>query len=296
MNLDRRNFFKYIAVIGAGTLITRVGLDLNTMEQYAEINGNLLADLHVHHKRSTKLEDKLATCSQGINGITSFMDVNIFHDYHDFAGMPGVREIDLGIYAKVDYNGQSGYILRTQEIQGIYPKLHILSVGVRDRIEDNQDPRRIVEEIHKRNGVAILNHPYVVPSDDLFRYRLLDADEEKVMLEVLKMVDEVEVNNGQCINLFFGMQLGIFGRVNMKKANKKAENLLDYVQCVIKGMIGTAASDAKHISQVRSSGIWIPINYTESIDGIKYCIRSKEFKRQNGVVSIPSFVSGHFGH
>ena len=96
MNLNRRNFFKYIAAIGASTLITKVGLDLNTMEQYAEIDGNLLVDLHAHHKRSASLEDKLATFSQGVNGITSFMDVDIFHDYKDFISMPGVREINTG--------------------------------------------------------------------------------------------------------------------------------------------------------------------------------------------------------
>lgn len=295
MNFDRRNFFKYMAIIGAGTFLTKAGLNLNTMEQYAAIDGSLLADFHAHHKKSTSLEDKLETFSQGINGITSFFDDDIFHDYKDLESLPGVKVINQGLFAEVTYEGRKGYIIRTQEIQGDYPKLHILSIGVRERIKDNQDPRSIVEQIHDKDGIAVLNHPYVVPSDDMFKYRLLSKGEEKVMLEVLEMVDEVEVHNGQCIDLFLGFSYGVFGRVNMKIANRKAVDLLDYVQCVSQGIVGTASSDAKHISQVRSAGILIPKRYV-SLEGIKYCIRNKDFARKDGDVSISSFLLGHFGH
>lgn len=298
--MNRREFIKYGIVFGTGIFLMGVGLNRDKMEQYAEVDGALLADFHAHHRRSVSLEDKLRTFSQGISGITTFMDTDIldgdkFHNYEDFVNLPNVREINSGLFARVDYEGKVGYIIKTQEIQGDYPRLHILAIGVKENIVGHKDPRKIVEEIHKKSGVAILNHPYVVPSNDLFRYRLIDHAEERKMLEVLDMVDEVEVNNGQCIDLFFGIQLGPLKRINMKKANRMAEGLLFIADYGGKKIIGTASSDSKHISQVRSSGIWIPQKYTASIEGVKYCIKSKDFRRQDGLVNIYSFLLGHFG-
>jgi|SRR3989344_1244120 len=291
MNLDRRNFFKFAAAIGASTLLAKEGLDSIEMKQYAVIDGSLLADLHTHPSRNASIEDQLDTFSKGINGITSLLGIERYVKYEDLVLLKEVEEIDKGLFARVVYKGGLGYIINTQEVEALKPSLHILALGCRKRIYDHQDPRDIVEDIHLQNGVAILNHPFVVPSGDKFRYRLLNRYEESKMRELLDMVNQVEIYNGQCIDIFFGIQQGVLGRINMQKANKKAQKLVEGTR-----FKGSAASDTHgELAQVRTSGILIPNNYV-SLEGIKDCIINNRFERYEGKISVPSFFLGHFGY
>ena len=299
MNIDRRNFLKF-AVAGIIAL-TDIAYEEVRMKQYARRikNGRkeILADLHAHHSKDYPLEEQLVAYSSGLNGITSFLDLSYLSYQYFVRSNAYTTEISKGMLARVilDSNEEEsslGYVVNTQEVEA-NPRFHILAIGCLRRIQDHQDPRNIVEDIHRQYGVAILNHPYVVPSGDWARYRLINDEEHKVLEELLGMVDEVEVNNGQCINLFYiDPYIWPISRVSMEKANRYAKKLIKGTR-----FNGTAASDMHNrLEQLRTSGIWIPREHldTDGIEALKYYILNKDFERQDGLVSNVSFCRGHF--
>ncbi len=246
-----------------------------------EIEGKRLADLHCHPKRDYPAEGIAEMLSWGITGLAPFCRQHKFLSYEDALQLPNVREIDLGLFAEIEHNGQRGYFARAQEINADY---HVLALGCYRMLPIFEDARIAVEAIHKEGGIAIVNHPYVVENKGhkIIRYRLANEIEEKRLEELCGMIDEIEVFNAQNINLFPVVAW-------MNNANEKAKKLAEK-----HGFKGTASSDAHRlIGQVKKAGIYLPSDDL-CIDAVKEHIKNGNFERHEQYVSRCSFLKGMF--
>ncbi|MCD4666788.1 hypothetical protein K8R47_03185, partial [archaeon] len=187
------------AIILTGAIGGKYYLFNKNMERpQSRRDGMIIADLHTHPNKGNNLETISSFLSEDITGLTETNLSNRILTYDNAKNLSGFIEIDSGLFGRMEYNGKVGYAVKTQEIMSNH---HILSLGLREKLEDYPDARKTVEEIHKRGGIAILNHPFVVPSGNWLRYRLINSKEEQRVKELCEMVDEVEVFNGQNINL-----------------------------------------------------------------------------------------------
>lgn len=250
------------------------------MNQLPEINGKILADLHCHPGRKNSTEDLAEMLSQGITGLASFSAAAGYLSYEDAVQLPNVREIDLGLFAEIEYNGKRGYFARAQEINAGF---HILALGCYNTIPCFNDARKVIEDIHNKGGIAVINHPYVISTGrKIIKYRLANEAEEKQLDELCEMADEVEAFNAQNINL-----LPVVAWMN--NSNKKAKELAER-----HGFKGIAASDAHRLlSQVKTAGIYLP-SENICIDSIKEHIKKGNFERYEKYVSRYSFLKGMF--
>ncbi|MAG50239.1 hypothetical protein CL621_01200 [archaeon] len=251
------------------------------MKKAPEKQVKIIADLHSHPGTKNSTGDIMDLLSDGITGLTATNSGLYILNYEDvLLKFNGVKEIDKGLFAELSYNGKKGYFVKAQEVRSNH---HILSVGCEKYLDDYEDSRKTVEEIHKHGGLAILNHPSVVSCRFWpIKYRLVNEDEEKEVRELCEMVDEVEVFNAQNINLIPAIAW-------MKKANVKAKELAaEY------GFKGIASSDAHlRLEQVKTSGIYVP-EEDLSIESLKYNIMNQNFDRFEQYVSISDFLKGHF--
>jgi len=250
------------------------------MKKPPKKQGKIIADLHSHPSEENNLDGIINLLSWGLTGLAATNDESCILTYEDVLGLPTSKEIDKGLFAKFSFGGEKGYFVKTQEVMSNH---HILAIGCKKYLPDYKDARKTVEEIHKQDGLAILNHPSVVSySIWPIKYRLINENEEKRVKELCEMVDEIEVFNAQNINL-----IPVFAW--MRKANKKAKELASEYN-----FKGIAASDAHLIlEQVKTSGIYISEDNL-SIDSLKDHIKNKNFDRFEQYVSHLSFLRGHF--
>ncbi len=281
--MNRRTFLKLAGVGAIGIGLFGYAQLNEKMEKPPKKTGRVLADLHTHPSKHNDPESILEALCDNLVGLAAINGARKILTYGDILGLNGVKELDKGFLAKVTFRGKKGYVVRTQEILAKY---HILAVGCEKYLEEpeDMDSRRVVEEIHKKGGVAILNHPYVIPSGSWpVKYRLINEAEEKEVQELCSMVDEVEAFNGQNINLIPNIAW-------MNQANEKAKKLIaEYGH-----FKGTASSDThSRLEQLKTSGIYIP-EENLSIEAIKHHIRTGNFERFEQYVTPVSFLMGHF--
>lgn len=255
------------------------------MKRAPDRQGKILADFHTHPNKHSPIDQIISTLSWGITGLASINGNSSILTYDDAVllnGIPNVKitEINKGLFAKIKYRDRMGFFFRAQEVMSDH---HILAVGIRDQLEDFPDSRKTIEEIHRRGGIAVADHPFVVPTGHpIIKYRLINNIEEERVKELHQMVDESEVFNGQCINL-----LPVIAW--MKRANKRAKKL-----AALFNLKGTASSDAHSIlDQIHTCGIYLPDN-TQSIDALIEYIKKGNFERYESYVSKISFIKGHF--
>lgn len=287
--MKRRTFLKLAcasAVIASGNFYFN---DEKMRKAQRTLDGKIIADLHAHPANYKDDQSTLEMLSeQGVQGLTFIRYNNKILTYEDvikkFANY--ITEIDKNMFAKVIYKDRTGYIVRTQELVG--SPHHILAIGFEGGyFPVYKDPRKAIEEIHKRKGLAILNHPFITPNGGakIVRYRFINDDEEKMVNELCEMVDEVEIFNAQCINPTYGLVVP-----NMKKANLKAE------QFALKhNFKGTVASDAHKIfEQTKVCGIYVDEEKL-CMDKLKHDIKHGNFDNNyRHYVSKWSFVKGMF--
>lgn len=252
-------------------------LDDKKMEKPKKKDGLIIADLHAHPGRNHPQEELTSMLSWGLTGLTASNYGKIILSYHEAINLQGAKEIDKGLFAEFNHNGKKGYFANIQEVMSDF---HILAIGCKETLPDYADARKTVEEIHKQDGIAILNHPLVIPEDSWKRYRLLDENGKKKLKELCTMVDEIEVFNAQCINLIPVIAW-------MHWANEDAKKL-----ATAYGFKGTAASDTHvRLEQVKVSGIYVPEKHL-SIEALKHHIKTKNFERLEHYVSRLSFLEG----
>lgn len=254
--------------------------------------GKILLDPHTHPGNYFKLEKiRRMLASPGIVGLSHINGETRILFYEKAVTLPGVKEIDKGMLAEINFEGKKGYFLRTQEV--IAGFAHILALGFEgDYFPNYDDPRKAVEEIHRRNALAILNHPYVTPNlkARIIKYRFInDNDEKRIVFELSQMVDEVEAFNAQNINPLGGLIVP-----NMKKANEQAEEIV-----IGGGFKWVAASDAHfRLEQVKICGIYLDLEDL-CMEKIREDIKKGNFERYGDAKEGPyvnrrSFFRGMF--
>lgn len=290
-DLSRR---QVLARIGLGTAAVVIPSKLYLDDEemfYAPGRGNkIIADLHSHPANYKGDEETLEMlCSPGIVGLTYINNgrKNRILTYEQvlsrFSGL--VEEVDKGNFARI--KGTSGYVMRTQEITG--GTHHILAVGWEgnDYFPNYKDARKAVDEIHKKDGIAVLCHPYATPDRKakIVKYRFLNIQEEEKMNELCEMVNEIEIFNAQCINPTLGIVVP-----NMKTANDLAERLA--LDCCFKGIVNTDAH--LRLEQSKICGIHVDEKGL-CAEKLKADISSKNFDNDyRKYVSRWSFAMGMF--
>jgi len=247
------------------------------MKRPPQKQGQILADLHTHPGLKQNLDFLVERLTWGITGISQDNDWTTIWNYQDLIealktkdGVK-VKEINRGLFAEVYNKKQRGYIVKTQEVCANNSH-DILAIGCRENFPNKEDSRKTVEEIHKKNGLAILNHPYAIGR------RIANESEELRIKKLYQIVDEAETFNAQCIDLIPPL-------ICMKEANKKAKELASQY----KNIEGIASSDAHYnISPIGTSGIYIP-NQDLSIEAIMHYIKSKNFERHEQYVDSWTF-------
>ncbi|MFH0797934.1 MAG: hypothetical protein V1906_00830 [Candidatus Woesearchaeota archaeon] len=285
--MNRRRFMVALGVGALCALGVERYLNNETMRKAPVREGKIIADLHAHpanYKSNEKTLEML--CSHGLVGLSYWLGAKTILNYELVCGRFSnlVSEIDRGMLASIRSPGGDSYFARSQEIEcGAH---HVLAVGFEgDYLPNFNDARKAVEAIHRRNGIAILNHPYITPQNKFARYRFINSGEEEKVRELCQMVDEVEIFNAQCINPTLGIMVP-----NMKKANALAEKLaLQY------GHKGTVSTDAHYrMEQPKICGIYVE-KEGFCIDKLKHDIASKRFDNDyRRYVSRYSFAAGMF--
>ncbi len=260
------------------------------MQPAPQRGGKILADLHTHPHRDCPLEEILSMLSSpGLVGLAHISGHSQILTYERALALPGAEEVEPGLAqleSSTEKNSPRGYFTRTQEING--GVFHILAVAWKGGgyFENYADARKAVEEIHRKDGVAIVNHPFITSSPDaMLPYRFINGTEENELYELLAMTDEAEIFNAQCIN-----PLGGFLVPNMKKANERAERLVgEYAK-----LKGTISSDARIPEQVKSCGIYLE-EKDFCMEKLKADLRESNFENDfRHYASKWSFLKGMF--
>ena len=276
-----------IGIVGFGTY-SKVYLHNGQLKRLKPKNGKIPADLHVHlNKDCDPIKVREVLSQPGLVGLTRYHVPNNLLSYQEIKNYPEFEEIkgEEGILGKLTYNGSSGYVLNCQEITNF--KHHISALGCKDTITASS-LEDVVKEIHEQGGIAILNHPYVVPSGKWWppweaKYRPINEEEKRINEILVELVDEVEVFNGQCINLLPGI-------INMNPANEMAKKFAED-----HGFKGIATSDAhgREYGQILTSGIYIP-DQDLTFKRLKQYIKNQEFEAVGNYIPGNSFIRGHF--
>lgn len=259
------------------------------MQFAPKIEGKVLSDLHTHPANYKSQEETLEMLTRGCLIGLSWLDypgAKTILTYEQALNLPGTREIDTGILAKIYYGGRTGYFIKCQELQPKLNIVHIQAIGCREYIPKELEAKEAIRAIHQQGGLTAINHPYVTVDEDalIVRYRLIHESEEEEVEEITSLVDEVEVFNAQNINPTFGIVVP-----NMKKANQRAHELAER-----HGKKGIACSDAhRRLEQIGITGIYLP-EQNLCWESIKANILSKNFERYEQYVSKWSFVKGMF--
>jgi hypothetical protein len=260
----------------------------------------IFADLHAHlpkPKNKKQLTAILNELTSGIIGVTKALSDSRVLTYEELLDFKDdnfiIKEIEKDILAEITQKDKIGYAINTQEVLENISKPHILAIGCKDYISDNLPPKKVIKEIKKQNGLSIINHAYITSSRDIFRYRLITSEEEKEIKDLCYLVDEIEVCNGQCIDLAFGFDILFLKRLNMKKANILARELIKQYN-----KKGIAASDTHfELDQIKTSGIYLPFESSNYIlESLAYNLKTGNFESYAQPVSGISFLKGMFLH
>ena len=229
------------------------------MDKAPEREGWLLLDGHTHTPKGKEEDLVKLFSSHGITGLSCIREQGNEHRllFEEALNLPDVVQIDYAL-ARIEFDGNVGYILRDQELTGT--NSHILSVGVSGEYLDNDlDPRAAVEIIQSMEGAAILNHMFVTPNNNphvgpsYLKYRLLLPEERVTRYELAQMVNEIEIFNSQNIN----PTLGLLGIPDMRQANDLAEVVVE-VLVETRPIKGVVSTDSRLFEQTKLCGIYIP--------------------------------------
>lgn len=281
---DRRAFLA--ALVGAA-VVSGSYLNDRSMDGPPQIEGRIIGDMHTHPSNRENLEVITENLSWGITALTSKNGNPNILTYEQALGLPSARgiekkEIDKGIFALLEVNGQIGYFLKAQEI---FADHHIIALGCRKKLPSYIDARKAVEEIHRHGGIAILPHPHLLLHGlgSMTIPYIVDREskEYEKIVELCHMVDEVETFNAYCVNLLGGAGF-------MDSANEKARMLAYGYKH--KGM---AVSDAHYRwEQVKIAGVHFPSEKL-SFEALRHHIKTGNFIPHETYTSRLSFLKSY---
>jgi hypothetical protein len=288
--MNRRNFLRLSGLWGGAALVSGgaylVGEELLTSRPKRSPD-RVLADLHCHFPSDLEEKETLEVLTSGLFGLTLINGGEATTlTYEKALQLPGTEEIDRGFFARINYLGNTGYFVKTQELKIREDfEYHLLAVGIKEYLPDFSEGNVAIEEARKQGALLILNHPFVTANDHpLVKYRPINAQEEKRIREISLWVDEVEVFNGHNVNTHVPFI------PNMHLANEAALEMAEGY-----GFKGTAASDTHcRLEQAGTSGIFIA-EKDLCFEALREAILKKKFERSEQYVSLLSFARGIFG-
>lgn len=261
------------------------------MQPVAAQRGEVLCDLHAHPATYHSYDETVGMLSSsGLVGLgqNNKTKRNLVYEQaiRKLEGTIAFDELTPGLLAKVG----DGYFCKTQELSPEdteYP-FEILAVGsIGDYLPERESTIDTIKEIHDRDGLAIIVHPYV-QRGGLLRYHLLGVREEMALANLCNRSDQgrpdaIEAHNAQL-------------KWHVQKANKLAAEFTDCFD-----IPGISSSDAhRRLEQVKLCGIGITETIVRSGMGeVKKAIREGDFTRygtyeEGPYVSAWSFAMGHF--
>ncbi|MBI4170448.1 MAG: hypothetical protein HY514_02050 [Candidatus Aenigmarchaeota archaeon] len=253
------------------------------MARAPKIPGMIIADIHTHPGKYHDAASLTGALSDGITGLTQRYKSSNIVTYEDALSLPGAMEMDKGLFACLG----AGYFMKTQEVMSNY---HILAAGCRKYIPHWKDARKTVDEVHRQNGLAILNHPFLQRTDGLPLIKRLE-DGAKELDELLDIVDEIEVFNGYCVSAVpqaMEQLPGIPDMLRLRTLNERAKDLAEKSN----RFKGIATSDAHYnLKSIQTAGIYIRENCA-SMEGLMYCIKTGNFERYEKTSDRMTFFRG----
>lgn len=262
--------------------------------------GKIFADLHCHlarpktRKQAQTLIEKL---SSGLTGITAVEGNPKIATYEQLVQHFQLKEVEKGLLAKVVFNENHGYVLKTQEAAEGEIAPHILALAPRNYIPHPfLESEKIIEEIKKQEALAILAHPFTIPTEEFIRYRIRTGEEIKEILDLYDLVDEVEVFNAQNIRAL-PLISDLTSFLDMTYSNQLAQKSIELHNDHKKNKFKGIASSDTHFKpeQIQKSGIYLP-QESEAylLDSLLFNIKIGNFERQEQYVSRTSFLAGMF--
>src|SRR3989344_4827345 len=226
--MNRRKALISLVSLGALGIGSYFYLNNESMKRLEPRNNRIPADLHVHLSKDANRREIINLLGQpGLVGLARSTAQEIYLNYHRVRDYGVFKEIDKDILGIIEFKGafgvgSRGYVLNVQEVMAHH---HISALGCKHPISE-KDPREAVKEIHRQKGIAIINHPFVVPSSRLFPpseigYRFINDEERETIEDLALEVDEVETFNGQCIGLIPLL-------IDKRMANDLAKDYADY--------------------------------------------------------------------
>jgi hypothetical protein len=214
--MNRRAFLAMGGIIAAESGIlgtTALVLSDHNIVQAPQRPGKIALDFHAHLAERDawkNLDELLKVLSRGITALTigERKRGNLL-SYEQALTIPKlkdhIREIDKGLFASVEYNGQTGYIIRNQEIESKY---HVLAAPTGDHLKFDYDRISQIDyvmEIVKGSGCycAIAHVSLKEEPDKPFykRWRFLNPEEREEVIKIAKQTDGVEVSSSFWINM-----------------------------------------------------------------------------------------------
>jgi hypothetical protein len=261
--MNRRTFLKK-ALISASVLDTAaVGTGILFLYNHKNIlapqrPGKIPLDFHAHLLEQDawkNCDELLKVLSRGITALTTDgRRKSHLLSYEKALIIPGlkdhIREIDKGLFASVEYNGQVGYILRNQEI---FSKYHLLAAPTDDYFWFDEkhlaNPDYVVEMIKKKGSYCAVAHIMlreVLENPVYKRWHIITPEERKEVTRIAKHTDGVEVSSSFTINLIWGFAW-------FEKAKALAKEMAKE-----QGLIALVNSDAHEaLGQVQTSVMYL---------------------------------------
>ena len=292
--MDRRTMLIALggaAVAGAGA--SYFFLNNEPMNPAPQRDGKVLCDIHAHPTHKASLEEiTQGLSSPGLVGLTvknidkSGEDILTYEQASERLGKQ-CTQLDTGRLAKY----KDGYFCRTQEL--LVGRHHVLALGWQgDYFPNYNTIEQAVTAIHKQQGIAILTHPFALAGGSSMALPQ-SPQEQEIIRNAYKNVDEVEVHNAFCIDL-------IPNSLAMRKANEAAEQLRETQFPNFKGTYGGDCH--RQWNQIKLGGMYVDTSVIErdGMDGLKNALVQGQFERYGSIgvgpyVSRFSFLRGVLG-
>lgn len=236
-------------------------------------NDELYMDTHMHiympEKYPNGIEDIVDKVMEKVDIIT----VMLHEQGMDTLGLetfkkkveenPKYEIKDYGKYVEVKTENDKLIAIKAQELRDNYGR-DVLAIGCDGLIGHHPTLREFVEEIHKRNGIAIIAHPMTINNEGFFPFRLANKKEIKNLENIYYEADSIEEFNSQ--NYLWMYHSNILAELFSKEHN----------------ILGTAGSDTHgDLEQIGLSGIIIKANLLgmdNLIHDLKNIVRNKKFR------------------
>jgi hypothetical protein len=253
-----------------------------------------LDDSHAHYfpvKNRAELEGLLGnmTSKLGRTAITDWGEnvgkVLKYNDFVKILNSTSSRDFEIsdrGPVSRISYKGNITEIYHSQEIR-TKSHLHITAEGCLDCIPEDLDPRKTVEIIHEKGGIALVEHP-TTKCHPILQYTHTTEEEDKLTLEVFDMADAAEAFNS-------------FNTLWMFRQNAKAKKLIEKHGKIA----GIAGSDSHYglagkltrslfYKNMGRTGIYLPQHDNSSLTGIEIIQQKKNDLKNKNYMTLENYT------